>query len=277
MRRSKLIQEVGLTTNFNTRTKEITRITPHCYVGQAKLSDMLNFFKKSNNSSPNYCIDKDGKIGLSVEENNRSWCSSDEYNDQRAITIECASDKVQPYAFSSNTVDSLVNLTVDIMRRYNKDTLVYIPEKTEALSYPVKENELLVTLHRWFAKKACPGDWFVEYIPAYVNRVNQVISFDTKKGESKKLYVIHYGVYAYGEADLLQTDMEILMEAQYPCFKTKYPMRDDFFTIQLGAFEHIEYAIKLLEKLTNDDALNVKKLSFYTKYADGKMVERWLN
>ena len=48
-----------------------------------------------------YLIDKymgcllytsDGSIGLYVEEKNRSWCSSSNANDQRAITIEVAAD-----------------------------------------------------------------------------------------------------------------------------------------------------------------------------------------
>lgn len=32
-----------------------------------------------------------------MEEKNRSWCTSSNANDQRAITIECASDTVEPY------------------------------------------------------------------------------------------------------------------------------------------------------------------------------------
>lgn len=52
-----------------------------------------------------------------VEEKNRSWCSSSNANDQRAITIECASDTTEPYAMNSKVYETLVKLCTDICRR----------------------------------------------------------------------------------------------------------------------------------------------------------------
>ena len=50
------------------------------------------FAKSSTQASSNYGIDKDGRVGLYVEEKNRFWFSSSNANDQRAVTIECASE-----------------------------------------------------------------------------------------------------------------------------------------------------------------------------------------
>lgn len=40
-----------------------------------------------------------------MEEKNRSWCISSNSNDQRAITIECASDRTAPYAMTEQAND----------------------------------------------------------------------------------------------------------------------------------------------------------------------------
>ena len=42
-----------------------------------------------------------------MEEKNRSWCTSSNENDQRAVTIECASGKVEPYAMNEVVYDML--------------------------------------------------------------------------------------------------------------------------------------------------------------------------
>ena len=80
------------------RTHSIDRITPHCVVGQCSAEALGAWFQKQGlNASSNYGIDKDGRIGLYVEEKDRSWCSSSTANDDRAITVECASDTFDPY------------------------------------------------------------------------------------------------------------------------------------------------------------------------------------
>ena len=59
------------------RTHSIDRITPHCVVGQCTAEGLGDWFAKSSTkASSNYGIDKDGRVGLYVEEKNRSWCSS---------------------------------------------------------------------------------------------------------------------------------------------------------------------------------------------------------
>ena len=93
-------------------------------------------------------------------------------NDQRAVTIECASDLTEPYAMKPEVYAALVNLCADICRRNGKKWLVWIADKDEALKYEVKEEEMLLTVHRWFAKKSCPGNWLIEQLGSLADEVN---------------------------------------------------------------------------------------------------------
>ena len=142
------------------RTHSIDRITPHCVVGQCTAEGLGGWFAKtSTQASSNYGIDKDGRVGLYVEEKNRSWCSSSNANDQRAITIECASDTTEPYAFRDVVYQTLIELCVDICKRNGKNKLIWFGDKDKTLAYTPKAGEMILTVHRWFANKSCPGNW----------------------------------------------------------------------------------------------------------------------
>lgn len=99
---SSLVSYTKLSPNHSgQRTHSIDRITPHCVVGQLSAESICGCFTSpSRQASCNYGIGTDGRISLCVEEKNRSWCSSSNANDQRAITIECASDMSEPYAMN---------------------------------------------------------------------------------------------------------------------------------------------------------------------------------
>lgn len=160
---SKMVVYKKLSPNHSgKRTHAIDRITPHCIVGQMSAEGLGDWFaKKSTQASSNYGIDKDGRVGLYVEEKNRSWCSSSNANDQRAVTIECASDTKEPYAFRDAVYQTLIKLCVDICKRNGKTKLIWISNKTKALKYEPKDDEMLLTVHRWFANKSCPGSWMM--------------------------------------------------------------------------------------------------------------------
>lgn len=161
MSNSSLVSYTKLSPNHSgQRTHSIDRITPHCVVGQLSAESICGCFTSTSaQASCNYGIGKDGKIALCVEEKNRSWCSSSNANDQRAVTIECASDTTHPYAMNNNVYQSLINLCVDICKRNGKTKLLWFGDKTKTLNYSPKSNEMILTVHRWFANKACPGDW----------------------------------------------------------------------------------------------------------------------
>ena len=142
------------------RTHSIDRITPHCVVGQLSAESICGCFTStSRQASCNYGIGTDGRVSLCVEEKNRSWCSSSNANDQRAVTIECASDKTEPYAMNSAVYATLIKLCTDICKRNGKKKLLWLGDKEKTLNYSPAADEMVLTVHRWFANKSCPGNW----------------------------------------------------------------------------------------------------------------------
>lgn len=162
--------------NSGNRTYKITRITPHCWVGQVSIENGLNYFATSSKQvSSNYIIGSDGRVGGCVREEYRAWTSSNRDNDNRAITIECASDSKSPYAFNSAVYDKLIKLSADICKRYGKKKLLWISDKSKALSYDVKDDEMLLTVHRWFSDTDCPGSWLMNRMGDLANQVTAIL------------------------------------------------------------------------------------------------------
>lgn len=162
------------------RSNSIYIITPHCYVGQCSVYDMAAWLCNSSaKASANYGIGKDGEVGLFVDENDRSWCSSSSWNDNRAITIECASDRTDPYAINDKVYKSLVNLMADICRRYGKKKILWFGNKDKTLNYSPASDEMLITVHRWYAAKACPGDFIYNRLGQIAREVNALLGTDT--------------------------------------------------------------------------------------------------
>ena len=158
------------------RTHEIDRITPHCVVGQCTAEGLGDWFAKSSTqASSNYGIDRDGRVGMYVEEKNRSWCSSSNANDQRAITIECASDKTEPYVFRDVVYQRLIELCIDICRRNGKNKLLWFGDKNNTLNYQPKSGEMILTVHRWFANKSCPGNWMYARMGDLAEKVTKAL------------------------------------------------------------------------------------------------------
>lgn len=181
MSNSSLVNYTKLSPNHSgKRTHTIDRITPHCVVGQVSVERLGSIFAPaSRKASCNYGIGSDGRVGLYCDEGNRSWCSSSNANDQRAVTIECASDTTHPYAFKEVVYNKLIDLCADICKRNGKNTLIWINDKNKALNYTPKSNEMLITVHRWFANKACPGDWLMNRMSDLVTKVNAKLSTPT--------------------------------------------------------------------------------------------------
>lgn len=146
--------------NSGKRMYAITRVSVHCVVGQTTAESLGYFFADPDiEASSNYGVGYDGKIGQYLPESYRSWCTSNGDNDNRAITIEVASDTFEPYKVKDAAYKALINLLVDICKRHGKKKLIWIPDKNKALAYAVKNDELLMTVHRWFANKSCPGTY----------------------------------------------------------------------------------------------------------------------
>ena len=153
------------------RNHTIDTITIHCIVGQWTAKQGCDYFATTDRQcSANYVVGKDGSIGLSVDEKDRSWCSSNGTNDNRAITIEVASDTTHPYAVTAKAYAALLDLVTDICKRNGIKKLVWSTNKNDRVNH---RNGCNMTVHRDFANKACPGEYLYSRhgeIAAEVNR-----------------------------------------------------------------------------------------------------------
>lgn len=166
------------------RNHKIDRISIHCYVGQVTAqSGLREFSSPSKGASCNYVVGYDGSIGLCVPESDRSWCTSDPPNDHRAVTIETASDTTHPYAVTDKAYEALVDLVTDICRRNGAKKLVWFGDKNKTLAYTPKSGEMVMTVHRWFSAKACPGDYLYERHGAIAAEVTRRLNESEEKEE----------------------------------------------------------------------------------------------
>ena len=153
------------------RRNKIDTITIHCVVGQCSVETLGNIFAPtSRQASSNYGVGADGKIGMYVEEKDRSWCTSSAANDNRAITIEVASDTKHPYAVNDKAYAAMLDLVTDICRRNGIKKLVWSTDKNKRMNHLDGCN---MTVHRDYANKSCPGDYLYNRhgeIAAEVNR-----------------------------------------------------------------------------------------------------------
>lgn len=169
------------------RAHTIDRITPHCVVGQCSVETLGAIFAKpETDASCNYGVGYNGRIGCYVDESNTSWCSSSRENDSRAVTIEVASDITYPYAVRPAAWAAMLDLIEDIMRRNGKTRLVWWGNRVQALEYKPKSNEMVLTVHRWFANKSCPGEYIYSRLDAVANEINRRLLEDPTQYEDEK-------------------------------------------------------------------------------------------
>lgn len=149
--------------------RTIDTITIHCVAAQAAVETLGKLFQ-TKEASANYGIGFDGRVGMYVEEKDRSWCSSNGDNDRRAVTIEVASDNTHPYAVNAKAYAKLLDLVTDICKRNGIKKLVWSTNKNDRVNH---RNGCNMTVHRDYANKACPGDYLYNrhgQIAAEVNK-----------------------------------------------------------------------------------------------------------
>ena len=197
MSNSKLVNYTRISPNKNSpRNHAIDTITIHCVVGQCSVETLGNIFAPtSRQASSNYGIGYDGKIGMYVEEKDRSWCSSSASNDNRAITIEVASDTKHPYAVNEKAFAALLDLVTDICKRNGIKRLVWSTNKKDRMNHL---NGCNMTVHRDYANKSCPGDYLYNRhgeIAAEVNRRLGVTDTapDAGAGQGVTVYTVKKG------------------------------------------------------------------------------------
>ncbi len=153
------------------RNHTIDTITIHCVVGQTSVQTLGDvFYPSSRQASSNYGVGYDGKIGMYVEEKDRSWCSSSASNDHRAVTIEVASDTTHPYAVNAKAYAALLDLVTDICKRNGIKKLVWSTDKNNRINHL---NGCNMTVHRDYANKSCPGDYLYNRLGEIAAEVNK--------------------------------------------------------------------------------------------------------
>ena len=186
MSNSPLVTYTNITKNKTSpRRSKIDAIIIHCIVGQWTAKQGCDYFATTDRDcSANYVVGKDGSIGLSVDEKDRAWTSGGSLKvngisgadwDHRAVTIEVASDTTHPYAVTDKALAALIDLCTDICKRNGIKQLLWQGDKS-LVGKIAKQN---MAVHRWFANKACPGDYLYNLhgqIAAEVNARLGVVS-----------------------------------------------------------------------------------------------------
>ena len=184
---SKLVNYTRISPNRSVnRNHKIDTVSIHCVVGQCSVETLGSIFAStSKEASSNYGIGYDGRIGMYVEEKDRSWCTSSSSNDNRAITIEVASDTYHPYRVKDVAYKSLIKLLVDICKRNGIKKLVWSTNKSERMNH---RNGCNMTVHRDYANKSCPGDYLYNLHGQIAKEVNAQLGSGTSSTAKKTLY-----------------------------------------------------------------------------------------
>ncbi len=173
---SSLVEYVKISPNKTSpRDHAIDTITIHCMAGNLSIETCANVFAPSSRqASSNYGVGSDGRIGCYVDENDRSWCSSDRANDMRAITIEVANDGGVDTGWhvSGVAMSSLIKLVADVCKRNNIPKLVWSDSKDNRINH---RNGCNMTVHRDFKNKDCPGAYLMSQMPYIADEVNKLL------------------------------------------------------------------------------------------------------
>lgn len=235
MSNSPLVNYTKISPNKSSpRNHKIDTVTIHCVVGQCSVETLGNVFAPtSRQASSNYGIGYDGRIGMYVEEKDRSWCSSNAANDNRAITIEVASDTKEPYAVNAKAYAALIDLLVDICKRNGIKELVWSTNKADRVNH---KNGCNMTVHRDYANKSCPGTYLYERHAQIASEVNKRLGSTNIKPAPEKpsggLYRVQTGAFkSKANADAM------LSKVKAKGFDTYMVKVGDLYKIQVGAFK----------------------------------------
>ena len=174
------------------RENSIDTITIHCMAGHLTIERCGELFsQESLRASSNYGVGDDGRIAMYVEEKDRSWCSSNRENDDRAVTIEVASDSDDPYAVTDEAYEATIKLVADICKRNGIEKLVWSDDANERINHL---NGVNMTVHRDFDNKACPGDYLYGRMGDIANKVNAIIGGDSATSYEVKILLDEHPV-----------------------------------------------------------------------------------
>lgn len=161
MSNSPLVDYVLISPHRNSpRNDKIRKITIHHMAGNLSVEECGRLFQ-TRKASSNYGIGSDGRVGMYVEEKDRSWCSASPWNDHQAITIEVADD-TPDWHVSDVALAKLIDLCVDICVRNDIKELIYTGDTDGNL-----------TRHNMFCATICPAPYLQSKFPWIASEVNR--------------------------------------------------------------------------------------------------------
>ena len=195
MSNSSLVSYTKLSPNITSpRNHAIDTISIHCMAGKLTAKQCLNLpafttYDPDSGASCQYAIGYNGEIGQGVDEGDRSWCTSSRSNDHRAITIEVSnsSNTDSDWPVSDASYASLLNLLTDICQRNGIKKLLWQGDK-DLIGQIDQQN---MTVHRWFAAKACPGNYLYSRHAEIAAEVNSRLNPSTDE-EDDEMAVVRY-------------------------------------------------------------------------------------
>ena len=239
MSNSSLVSYTRISPNSNNpRNHKIDRITIHHMAGNLTIEACgAGFADPNRQASSNYGVGTDGRIGLYVDEANRSWCSSSRENDHRAITIEVANDSREPdWHVSDKALESTIALCVDICQRNGIPKLNFTGDVSGNL-----------TMHKWFASTQCPGPYLESKFPYIAAEVNKRLAVNEQPPASDDLYRVQVG--AYSKKGNAENQLGKIKAAGFSDAFIAVVDNGSLYRVQIGAYSEKSNAETQLEKV----------------------------
>ena len=152
---------------------------------------------------------------------------------------------------NSKVYNKLVDLCVDICKRNGKTKLLWFGNESKTLNYSPKSNEMVLTVHRWFANKSCPGDWLYNRLGNLAKTVTAQLGGKTTNTEEE---MIKYGSH---NTATLAFKKQLITLYNMGIIKTKVDNSNGFGDGTLKAVKEAQKAAKITvngivdEKLIN--------------------------
>ena len=166
--------------------------------GNVSVETFGNVFQKNHGVSTNYGSGSDGRVGLYVDEKDRSFASANRENDAQAVTMEVANDVIGGnWHVSDKALAKTIELCADICKRNGIDKLIWTGDKAGNL-----------TVHRFFIATACPGEYLMskmQYIADEVNKLLEPPKVDEWKHNDKG-YWYEYADGTYPKSEWKEID-----------------------------------------------------------------------
>ncbi len=206
MSNSPLVTYTNLSPNYTPLTGKVNElIVIHCYVGQVTAKRGCDgFAAPERQASAQYIIGYEGSKGQSVKEEHRAWTTGGSKKnpntgkmepirvngisgasvDYKAITIEVACEPKHPYAVTEKAMEALIDLLVDNCQRNPSIGRLRWKADKSLVGNWAEQN---MVVHRWFAAKACPGDYLYQRMGEIAKEVNRRLDAAENKNKEDQI------------------------------------------------------------------------------------------